>query len=63
MTDKNIPSIAERISKLFSAMKGQESAENIAKNINDILIYGDKISVSLLSSSWDYFAKRKGLIQ
>jgi len=56
-----IPDVAEKISRLFSAMKGKESLDIVAKDINDILIYGDKIPISLLNPSWDYFAKRKGV--
>jgi len=61
MIEHNVPTIAERISKLFSALKGKESVDVIAKDINDILIYGDKVPVSLLNPSWDYFAKTKGV--
>ena len=56
-----MPDIAEKISRLFSAMKGKESSDIVAKEINDILVYGDKIPISLLNPSWDYFAKRKGV--
>ena len=59
MIQHTVPDIAEKISRLFSAMKGKESLDIIAKDINDILIYGDKIPISLLNPSWDYFAKRK----
>lgn len=62
MISQNAPDIADKISRLFSAMKDKESQDVIAKEINDILIYGDKIPISLLNSSWDYFAKRKGVI-
>jgi len=61
MINHTIPDIAEKISRLFSAMNGQESFDVIAKEINDILIYGDKIPISLLNPSWTYFAKRKGV--
>jgi len=61
MIQHTIPDIAERISNLFHALYGKDSISDIAKNINDILIYGDKIPISLLNPSWDYFAKRKGV--
>ena len=61
MIQHNSPEIAERIDRLYSAMKGKESPEIIAKEINDILIYGDKVPLSLLKSAWDYFAQRKGV--
>ena len=61
MIHHTIPDIAEKISRLFSAMNGQESFDVIAKEINDILIIGDKVPLSLLNPSWDYFAKRKGV--
>ncbi len=56
-----VPEIAEKIGRLYSAMREQESHEIIAKDINDILIYGDKVSLSLLKSAWNYFAQRKGV--
>lgn len=62
MIQHTVPDIAEKISRLFSVMKGKESLDIIAKDINDILIYGDKIPISLLNPSWDYFAKRKKVI-
>ena len=60
MLQHTVPEIAEKIGRLYSAMKEQESPEIIAKEINDILIYGDKIPISLLKPSWGYFAKRRG---
>lgn len=62
MSQLTVPEIVEKISRLYSAMKNQESPEIIAKEINDILIYGDKVPISLLNPSWDYFAKRNGVI-
>ena len=61
MLEHNVPDIAEKIQLLFFALRGKESSDDIAKNINDILIYVDKIPISLLNPSWDYFAKRKGV--
>jgi len=61
MIQQTVPDIAEKISRLYSAMKEQESPEIVAKEINDVLIYGDKVPLSLLNPSWDYFAQRKGV--
>ena len=61
MIQHTVPEIAEKIGRLYSVMREQESLEIIAKEINDILIIGDKVPLSLLSPSWDYFAKRKGV--
>ena len=62
MVQHTVPDIAEKIGRLFSAMKHAESPDIIAKEINDILIYGDKVPLSLLKSAWNYFAQRKGVI-
>ena len=56
-----MPDIAERINTLFLALRGKDSISDIAKNINDILIYGDKIPINIVSGAWEYFAKRKGV--
>lgn len=56
-----MPDVAEKISRLFSAMKGKDTPDVIAKDINDILIFGDKVPSNIVSSAWDYFAKRKGV--
>ena len=61
MIQNTVPDIAEKIGRLFSGMKNTESPDVIAKDINDILIYVDKVPVSLLNPSWDHFAKRKGV--
>lgn len=61
MIQLTVPDIAEKISRLFSAMKGKNSAGIIAKDINDILIYADKIPINMVSGAWEYFAKRKGV--
>ena len=61
MSQLTVPEIAEKIGRLYSAMREHESPEIIAKEINDILIYGDKTSLSLLKSAWTYFAQRKGV--
>lgn len=61
MVQLTTPDIAEKIDRLFSGMKNTESCDVIAKEINDILIYGDKVPLSLLKSAWNYFAQRKGI--
>lgn len=61
MIQHTAPEIAEKIGRLYLAMREQESLEIIAKEINDILIYGDKVPLSLLKPSWHYFAKQKGV--
>ena len=61
MSQLTVPEIAEKIGRFYLAMREQESPEIIVKEINDILIYGDKVPLSLLKSAWDYFAKRKGV--
>ena len=61
LVQHTIPDIAEKISRLFSAMKGKDSADVIAKDINDILIYVDKVPPNIVSGAWDLFAQRKGV--
>ena len=59
--EHNSPSVSKRIEELCQAMKHLHEPSEVASKINDSLIYGDKIPVSLLNPSWDYFAKRKGV--
>ena len=61
LTQYTSPEVAEKIGRLISVLNGKESPDVIAKEINDILIYGDKIPFNIVSSAWDYFAKRKGV--
>lgn len=56
-----IPEIEERISTLYNVAKGKQRPEDIARSINDVLIFGDNISPNLLSQAWELFAKRKGV--
>jgi hypothetical protein len=56
-----VSDIAEEIDRLFSGMKNTESHDIVVKDINDILLYADKVLISLLNPSWDYFAQRKGV--
>ncbi len=62
MIQHTVPEIANKIGRLFSAMNGTESTDTIAKEINDILVYGDRVPISLLNPSWHHFAKCKGVI-
>jgi len=57
----NAPEIAERIEVLHSMLKGIHSSKEIAKNINDVLIHGDKVPIQLLKPAWEIFAKKKGV--
>ncbi|MCV0366404.1 MAG: hypothetical protein K5798_03940 [Nitrosopumilus sp.] len=57
-----VPDIAERISQLYLAMMKTHTDDEIATTINDILLLKYKISISLLQSSWDHFAKQKGVL-
>jgi len=61
MIQHTVPEIANKIARLYSAMREQESPEIIAKEINDLLIIVDKVPLSLLNPSWLYFAKQKGV--
>ena len=61
MVQHTVPEIAEKIGRLYSVMREQESPEIIAKEINEILIIIDKVPLSLLNPSWTHFAKRKGV--
>ena len=55
------PEVAEKIARLFSAMKGHDTSDVVAKDINDILIFGDKIPSNIVSSAWDLFAQKNGV--
>ena len=54
--------IAQRIGELYSALKGKDTEAKTAKKINDILIFGEKVSIQVLLSAWDYYAYKKGII-
>ena len=60
MSNDNVPEIAKKIGKLYSALRRLESPEETASTINTILIYEEKIPQQLLSSAWDLFAQEKG---
>lgn len=53
-------SVARRISELYSTLKGTDTQSNIVRKINDIIIYGDKISTQALVLGWNYYAYKKG---
>ncbi len=59
--ERTVPSVSKRIEELCRIMKHLHEPSEVASKINDILIYGDKIPISLLKPSWDYFAKSKGV--
>ena len=59
--EKTVPSVSKRIEELCQVMKSLHKPSEVASKINDILIFGDKIPISLLNPSWDHFAKRKGV--
>lgn len=59
--EHNSPSVSKRIEELYKVMKHLHDPSDIAKNINDILIYADKIPINIVSGAWEYFAKRKGV--
>jgi hypothetical protein len=52
--------VANRIKELSILLHEKKSLQR-AKEINDILIYGDKISLEILQDAWDYFAYKKGI--
>ncbi len=58
---KKIEQAAMKIGQLYNALQNTDSSQHIAKQINDILIYGDKISLNELEVAWNYFAKMKGV--
>jgi len=57
-----VPEIARRISELHSMLKNGNTVKEIAKKINDVLLYADKAPVRLLRPAWDLFAKEKGVV-
>lgn len=57
-----VPDVASRIETLYSILKKTDDIPTLVKKINDILLYGDKISINLVSGGWDFFAKRKKVI-
>lgn len=58
----NVPFVAKTIHQLFVSLKDQcDSAEEIAKKINNILLYGEDIPQNIVLAAWDYFAKQKGV--
>ncbi|NQV40241.1 MAG: hypothetical protein HQ505_06855 [Nitrosopumilus sp.] len=60
--EHNTPSISKRIEELYKAMKHLHDVSDIASNINDILIYGNKVPSNIVSGAWDLFAQKKGVI-
>jgi len=58
---KEIEDTTKRISELYSTLKGTDAASKIATKINDIIIFGDKVSIPALFAAWDYFAYKRGV--
>ena len=56
-----VPEIYSRIEDLHSMLKNRYPAEEIAKRINDILIYADNIPQNLIRSAWELFGKKHGV--
>lgn len=56
-----VPEICSRIEELHSMLKNRYPAEEIAKRINDILIYADNIPQNLIRSAWELFGKKNGV--
>ncbi|MGI0056853.1 MAG: hypothetical protein ACREAK_05710 [Nitrosarchaeum sp.] len=56
-----VPEICSRIEDLHSMLKNRYPANEIAKRINDILIYADNIPQNLIRSAWELFAKKNGV--
>jgi len=59
---KTVQSVSSRIEELYKVLIKFNEPEEAAQQINDILIYGDKIPENIISASWDYFAQRKKVI-
>ena len=58
----NVPDITRKIARLYNAIKHDcESPEEIASEINNILLHGEKIPQQLVASAWDLFATKKGV--
>ena len=56
-----VPEIYSRIEDLHSMLKNRYPADEVAKRINDILIYADNIPQHLIRSAWELFAKKNGI--
>jgi hypothetical protein len=55
-----IERIANRIKELSIVLKEKHPIQR-AKEINDILIHGEKVSITILQDAWDYYAYKKGI--
>lgn len=56
-----VSDVADRIETLYSVLKKTDDIPTLVKKINDILLYGDKISMDVVSRGWDFFAKKRGV--
>jgi hypothetical protein len=56
-----IEKVTNRIRELSILLRNKEPLQR-SKEINDILIHGEKISLEVLKDAWDYFAYKKGVM-
>jgi len=57
-----VPEIAKKIKSLYSTLKGNgDSPQELARKINDILLFGEKIPRQLVLSAWEFFATESGV--
>lgn len=53
----NVPEIARKISRLYNALKADAaSIDELAGEINNILLNGENVPRQVLASAWDMFA-------
>jgi len=58
----NVPDISRKINRLYSALKADAaSTDELAGEINSILLDGEKVPRQVLASAWDLFATKKGV--
>lgn len=61
----NIPDISKKISDLHKVLKlVVDSPDEIAHQINSILLFGESVPQQLISAAWDhFFATKKGVVK
>ncbi len=60
----NVPEITKKIDELFDILKYTCTTSNeLAEQINSILIHGDGVPVTLLSAAWSQFAQQRGVLK
>lgn len=57
----NSSEVVRRISRLLQLRAEGNGTEKIAKEINDILVYGGEITVNLLSAAGAFLPKKNGV--